>query len=159
MKRMMISCTLAALLSACGSSGSNSDNATSQYAKQGIITNACGPTDAPVVRLRLTDQAIACDADVHTLPRISTYLAFTHTQDIAIGMMLEPYRSVAGDPQSASACNAGFTDCHAVGLLSIEITGQESGHFTGRYTINNDGTMTSETFKIKQCNNERPRCG
>jgi len=129
--------------------------------KHGIITNGCGPTDAAVVRLILTDQEISCTTSTRSVGNISTYLEFPETEDIAIGMMLEPHSSTwGGSPEAATECGIGFTNCTTLGPLSIEITGQGTQEDTlkGVYTIEGEEQAPTGLFIIKRCNNDRPMC-
>jgi len=130
--------------------------------KYGIIENGCGPTDSAVVSLHLTDQNIICSTDLGSVEHISTYLEFPETEDIAIGMMLEPHNyNGSNNPDAATDCGIGHTDCTPLGPLSIEITGQgiQEDTLKGVYTIEGEEQTSTGLFIIKRCNNDRPMCG
>ena len=158
MKRLASGLVLACLLSGCiDDSGNNS--LEERPMKYGIISNSCGPSDAPVVDLRLTDEEIVCSTDLRTIPQINTYLEFSNTQDISIGMMLEPHTYGPSGPMSARECDIGFVNCKSIGLLSIEITGQDNATFQGVFSTDLEGSVSEGDFIIQRCNNERPLCG
>ncbi|PCJ32438.1 MAG: hypothetical protein COA99_16465 [Moraxellaceae bacterium] len=130
--------------------------------KHGIVTNGCGPTDASVVRLYLTDQEISCTTDLVSVGFISTYLEFQQTEDISIGMMLEPHDYYGtSPPDGATDCGIGYSDCTHLGPLSIEITGQGTQEDTlkGVYFIEGEEENSTGSFIIKRCNNDRGMCG
>lgn len=150
------------ILSGCDSDSnddSTSKNAMDPAVKHGIVSNACGPSDAAVIDIRLTNEVIDCSTDIRSVSNISSYLAFSNTQDITIGMMLAPHSYSSSGPMDASECDVGFDNCVAVGQLSIEVADQEGDALEGVYFIDSNGATTQGNFVIKRCNNERPRCG
>jgi hypothetical protein len=168
------------ILSGCDSDSnddSHSNSHSNSYGKKaihpalkyGVVSNSCGPSDAAVINIRLTDEVIDCATDIRNVSNISSHLAFSNTQDITVGMMLAPHSYASSGPMDANECNVGFDNCVAVGQLSIKVTGQEGDAFEGDafkgnslegvYFIDNNGSTTQGGFVIKRCNNKRPRCG
>ncbi|MFT7412296.1 MAG: hypothetical protein ACI9J4_000653 [Paraglaciecola sp.] len=161
------------ILSGCDSD-SNDDSHSNFYSKKvihpalnlkyGVVSNSCGPSDAAVINIRLTDEVIDCATDIRNVSNISSHLALSNTQDITVGMMLAPHSYASSGPMDANECNVGFDNCVAVGQLSIKVTGQEGEAFEvnsleGVYFIDNNGSTAQGGFVIKRCNNKRPRCG
>ena len=158
MYKILLTVTFSFVILGCDSNSSNNSSAEAEI-KYGIVSNSCGPSDAPVIDIRLTDEEIDCSTDIRKVSNISSYLEFTNTEDIAIGMMLEPHTYSGSGPMSATDCDIGFENCSSIGLLSIEITGQESDTLEGDYLIQNNSENNTGNFIIKRCNNERPLCG
>ncbi|MFT6778717.1 MAG: hypothetical protein ACJAV1_002659 [Paraglaciecola sp.] len=161
------------ILSGCDSD-SNDDSHSNSYSKKaihpalnlkyGVVSNSCGPSDAAVINIRLTDEVIDCATDIRNVSNISSHLALSNTQDITVGMMLAPHSYASSGPMDANECNVGFDNCVAVGQLSIKVTSQQGDAFEGNslegvYFIDNNGSTTQGGFVIKRCNNKRPRCG
>ncbi len=158
MYKISLVLSLSLIASGCDSESKNSHSDEESF-KYGIVTNACGPSDAAVVSIRFTDEVIDCSTDISSISSISSYLEFPNTSDIAIGMMLEPHTYSGSGPMSATDCDASFENCTPIGLLSIEITGQESDTLEGSYLIQNEAENISGQFSIKRCDNDRPLCG
>lgn len=130
-----------------------------QPVKYGTLSNACGPTDAPVIDLRLTDVEIQCSTGIGTVSHISAYLEFAYTQDLEVGMKVGPHSYGSSGPMPAIKCDIGFENCVTVGDVSLEFNGKGTDTLSGEYTFQNGDLTDTGDFVVKRCENQRPLCG
>jgi len=138
------------LLTNCGSE--NTQELNNSSVKNGIVINACAPTDAAVVRIILTDDTFACDNSLSDVKHISSYLDIENMDEIETGMVLQGYSS-----DFAIECDKAFNSCSEVGELSIEVLRSNSKSIEGNYILS--GSSNKTEFKAIKCETEREICG
>jgi len=126
--------------------------------KYGIIYNGCGPTDAPVVRIILTDEEFSCGDSHRNVKHISSYLEITNVEDIKVGMVISGHSyNYNNEPESAIECEKDFENCVEVGVISLEILCDDGKRLEGIWRLIDSNR--SGNFYVKKCDQQRGLCG
>jgi len=148
---MLLTCSNESDTAECGMLSSTS-------LKYGIVFNSCGPADAPVVRIVLTDEKISCGESPASFKHISSYLEITNVEDLKVGMVISGHSyNINNQPDPAYECDAGFENCIDVGVLSIEIVCDDGDRLEGKWSV--QGSERAGMFIIEKCKQQRPLCG
>lgn len=148
------------VLAACSSDLNSTDENPLKTGslKYGVVYNSCGPADAPVVRLILTDEEFSCKDNPGDIKHISSYLEIRFVEDIKTGMVISGHSpGISGGPDEAYECKAGFTECKDIGIITINILSDEGGILHGTWHL--QGSDRGGYFNIKKCSQERDLCG
>ena len=147
----------------CGFDVTGSQLVNSDSLKYGVINNGCGPADAPVVRIILTDEEFSCgeflSGDNHgKVNHIVSYLEIGTVKEIEIGTVISGHAStLGGEPDSAHECEKDFKNCVEIGVISIEILGDEGERLEGIWKF--EGSDRTGNFNVHKCAQEGGLCG
>ncbi len=148
------------MLIACSSNfdGVGTEVVNSDSLKYGIVYNGCGPTDAPVVRIILTDEEFSCEDSHRNVKHIVSYLEIGTVKEIKIGMVISGHASsLGGEPDPAYECEKDFKNCVDIGVISIKILDDDGGRLEGTWEL--ESSNRSGNFNVKKCDRDRGLCG
>jgi len=147
----VFSCSESDKIETCTTTGTDS-------LKYGVVFAACGPTDAAVVRIILTEDEFSCEDDHSNVNHISSYLEIGDVEQIEVGMSITGHSSNSVvEPEPAYECEIGLINCVEVGVIILNIECDDGTLLGGTWRL--EGSNRSGNFLVNKGGRERGLCG